>query len=1207
MVIRLGAIFSLILVASPVSAETWTRFNAGDNLAGSAGIMPSTDDRRGWSGFSFAVEFAASSDYSGTVVQKPGVFALDISGSPENRLYTFRMVGTNVYIPTLKENVLKANGESDPSGIDHVAGVLMYCHEPEQANVGYRMLLYLNGELIGSSPCTSFKPEVRIRKPVEFGSRANVHSVYLGDHACAPHELFASVDCMRQDLGNWDSEGTRVWLESQKDLQFVITSNLIVAVKTGTVRGNPILGAWSQKTKHALFPADGLSWAVEYKGEDGEARRLRSGSRQLSSTVELQEGGFVVISCGKGFLVRHIVRIYGGRIERHLEVEDRVGNRIRGTAFPRVTLSKLPGSDVLVEPQFSGVLSSDPTRSHLLSGWMFPGGMVTMQFIGYYNEYGEGIYFASEDPLAVTKNYTAEGNGGRLTIEFFQNAPYAESKTGTNRFSPSGRGTIELFHGNWYEAGRVYRRFLRTSAPWYAKDIPRSDTPEWFMRNPLWIMGLNLKAERLPAFRHFAEYFEFAPSFVCAAIRPPDGVGFYGPNYMVLELARDCFPQLQKEGMHFVGYTNPRLWYAGPEADKSNGFSQKGKPWSIKDDHGNSRIERFEDTYVVPCPGVSLWRSHLCGRTHMLAQNHLDGVYHDQLPCAVPCLCYDTSHGHLAGDPSVWLSGGWWKFCDYLMGDLRREFPGCVHTGEDASEPFVNKLDGFVAWRYGRTGHVPLFQSLYSPRIQFVGRGCDVHGMPGSYESFFPKYAEQLCYGEQIGWVGHQSIAYPSPRRGFLKKLAHCRADLCDFFNSSEMEAPLRFALPPETMTTRWGVCAPNVVKTDKVLSSCWLNKDGRRLVMFLNTVNEHQCVEPMWASNGKIYTICREKSDRPEVMHDAPRQVNLAPYGFEFWFVGDAEAVEANAIAKRLARASCFMKKDRGALLSRAPKFSKTVDVDAKGGNPVIARNIAWGLLAYCPDEPHLDYSARLPDAKDGWVFVMDGGLVFYGQVDFGIGAKSVELTLATDESDVRVEFFDVTGDVPERKIAEFRPMKGDWHGYKVITAPLLGDVSGVRAIVCRVSGGICNLKNWRLLTTGACGLIQPVAKGASGAPTFAAEKKSDGIIGVKAKDVAWTLFARATENGIALTDGGYAYFGAVNFGKAPKRILVDIVDTEPDVQLEFVDITEFAPSTPLAQIRASKGRMTAALSFEVKDYRNVVLMVKGGSCTIGGWRVLP
>ena len=126
MIIRLGAILSLILVASSVSAETWTRFNAGDNLAGSAEIMPSTDARRGWSGFSFAVEFAASSDYSGIIVQKPGVFALDVSGSPENRLYTFRMVGTNVYITTLKENILKANGESDPSGIDHVAGVLMY-------------------------------------------------------------------------------------------------------------------------------------------------------------------------------------------------------------------------------------------------------------------------------------------------------------------------------------------------------------------------------------------------------------------------------------------------------------------------------------------------------------------------------------------------------------------------------------------------------------------------------------------------------------------------------------------------------------------------------------------------------------------------------------------------------------------------------------------------------------------------------------------------------------------------------------------------------------------------------------------------------------------------------------------------------------------------------------------------------------------------
>ena len=118
LIIRLGTFLYLILVASSVSAETWTRFDAGDNLAGSAEIMPSTDARRGWSGFSFAVEFAASSDYSGIVVQKPGVFALDVSGSPENRLYTFRMVGTNVYIATLKENILKA---LEPAGNGLVA------------------------------------------------------------------------------------------------------------------------------------------------------------------------------------------------------------------------------------------------------------------------------------------------------------------------------------------------------------------------------------------------------------------------------------------------------------------------------------------------------------------------------------------------------------------------------------------------------------------------------------------------------------------------------------------------------------------------------------------------------------------------------------------------------------------------------------------------------------------------------------------------------------------------------------------------------------------------------------------------------------------------------------------------------------------------------------------------------------------------------
>ena len=62
LIIRLGAFLSLVLVASSVSAETWTRFNAGDNLAGSAEIMPSTDARRGLSGFSFASSKASSGE-----------------------------------------------------------------------------------------------------------------------------------------------------------------------------------------------------------------------------------------------------------------------------------------------------------------------------------------------------------------------------------------------------------------------------------------------------------------------------------------------------------------------------------------------------------------------------------------------------------------------------------------------------------------------------------------------------------------------------------------------------------------------------------------------------------------------------------------------------------------------------------------------------------------------------------------------------------------------------------------------------------------------------------------------------------------------------------------------------------------------------------------------------------------------------------------
>lgn len=1216
-------------------------FLPGQDLSASAEIVPDVSGRRGWSGFSCVAEFASTNEYAGTVVSKPGVFSLDISGKPDNRFYVFRVFGTRMFYPDVKEMTLRLDAETDPNAVVRVAGVCTCYSEPEQSSVGYRLSLYVNGELIGSSNCERFTPDNKVREPVAFAPGVDVRSVAIGGHAHAPSELFPHMPkpggrYKGDPLGAWmtdvffralwnlpghkevneldacfkaakgvDPDG---WNKAQKGVRFVSTPKLIVAVASGRVTGNPVLGVWNRVAGQALLVDDGLAWGVQYAGTDGTPRRMRSDSRRVKSVTEFRKDGFLVTSRGADIAVRHDVQIVGGRIERGLEIEDLSGHRILGTEFPSATFAKLPGQDTLLEPRFSGICFSNPTEGHRLDGWMFPGGMVTMQLAGYYDDCGNGIYFGAEDPTCSTKVYTADGNNGRLLLRFSGKVPRDAGHSGARRFVSPTRGVIELYRGGWYELGQVYRKFLSSSAPWYDKSIPRTDTPEWFMKNPLWIVSLGQKRSRLPAVRYLNEYFEVPTSWIVSIVEAPGGVGGFGPAYRIRPEVQDCIRELKKENVRFLTYTNPRLWYCGPGAEEYNHYSVSGKLWSVKDEKGEPHVSRFgREDYVIPCLGEKKWLDYLCRRTRWLSDSGVSGIYHDQLPCSVPFVCYDLTHGHKAGDPSVWLSGGLWRFCDYLMGDLRREFPEIVHAGEDASEPFVNKIDGFLPWRFGKPGHVPLFQSLYSPRIQFFARGCDGHRIPGSYESFFPKYAEQLCFGEQIGWTEYNAITYPSPRRGYLKKLAHCRWALADFLNSSEMEAPLAFAKAPDRFVSAWGVDDRNLCCVDKVLSSAWRNVDGRRLVMFLNVTDEAQTVVPTWDRGGRSFGICREDAPVPTLVSAAPAQVTLAPYGFEFWIVDDDNGRTADPLAKTLARAARFWQRERGEMLSLNPAaFKRKTEIDATGGREVAPIEAAWGLLVTIPEHPHCDYFRHDAKLKGGWAAALDGGVVNYGSVDFGTGAKAIEMSLATDEKDVTVEFVDVSGDVPERMIAAFCPEAGGWHDYHTYVSPLFGEVVGKRTIVCRVRGGVCNLRNWKLRSSGEVVNARSLAKDAPGPMDFSVEKKACGRAGVKAADAAWTLFARKRDDALLLSDGGYASFGVVDFGRLPQAIEIDVADADPETEILFVDVTELAPSKPLAVFKATRGRMSVPLSFQVESGRYVVVRARNGGCVLKSWRVV-
>jgi hypothetical protein len=85
---------------------------------------------------------------------------------------------------------------------------------------------------------------------------------------------------------------------------------------------------------------------------------------------------------------------------------------------------------------------------------------------------------------------------------------------------------------------------------------------------------------------------------------------------------------------------------------------------------------------------------------------------------------------------------------------------------------------------------------------------------------------------------------------------------------------------------------------------------------------------------------------------------------------------------------------------------------------------------------------------------------------VDFGKKpAANLECLLATDRKGVKVQLIDITGDCPQRVLAEFKPEPGEWFEFRRCRARLKEPVSGKRKVLFKVLGDRCNFRGWRMV----------------------------------------------------------------------------------------------------------------------------------------------
>lgn len=577
--------------------------------------------------------------------------------------------------------------------------------------------------------------------------------------------------------------------------------------------------------------------------------------------------------------------------------------------FPRVTLREFAGDTRLLVPSCSGDVEPDAGRRGYRFDRLYPNGWCTMPFEALYApSKGTGLYVGLHDPLGSVKNIQALGDAATASVMLGFDHAVADMRRQGAGFAMSGRGVWRLLRGDWFDASCMYRDWVHAEAKWYPalSAEGRTDTPQWMKELSVWAMLSGTPEEVVPAVKKFQEY-----------LGVPVGVHWY--NWHQIPFDNDYphyFPtkegfaagvaDLQQAHVHVMPYINGRLWDTHDREAEDFEFTKTALPAATKDEKGAPLTETYNSVetdgnkvaLAVMCPSTDLWK----GKVDEIISRLFDecgvhGVYVDQVAAASPRLCFDRSHGHPLG------GGSWWNEAYWLMFDAIRAKmpPDRMLTTECNADPFTKWFDGFLSWHWQSNGQVPAFSAVYGGAIQMFGRAY--RGGETKDLALRMKAGEQLCYGEQIGWL-HPNVVDEPENAPFFRKTVRLRHAFRRYFYAGEMARPPRLEgdVPNVSADWKW---YPEWVTTPAVLTGAWRLPKENKTVLFLVNVSD----EPVTATvafdaaeygferfpiRAEIHT--EEGPIETVELKSSAREVTVPPRSAQAWELTQPDPAKANA-----------------------------------------------------------------------------------------------------------------------------------------------------------------------------------------------------------------------------------------------------------------------------------------------------------------------
>ena len=513
-------------------------------------------------------------------------------------------------------------------------------------------------------------------------------------------------------------------------------------------------------------------------------------------------------------------------------------------AFPEISLADFGSKGRIFFPRGSGEVHEGAWEKKVEVKGRYPNGWVAMQFMAAYDpEHNTGLYLACHDPRASTKEIRMNSRPSDRTVVMGYDFPVPNMGTAGNDFTLPGHAAWQLLRGDWFDASMIYRGWVRRHAKWYPEltSEGRADTPQWMRELPAWALASGAAEDCVPRVLEFAQF-----------LGVPVGLHWYSwhqipfdndyPHYFPVKAGfAEGVRKLQDAGVYVMPYINGRLWDTRDRGTQDHEFTRVALPAAAKDEKGKPISEKYGSKesdgaaveLAVMCPTASMWHDKIRETVlRLFDECGVKGVYIDQIAAATPRLCFDRTHGHPLGG-GQWWTKGYWEMLDKIHQAIPEDR---MLTSECNAEPFLKWFDGYLTWHWQFQGQVPAFPAVYGGAIQMFGRAY--RGGETKDLALRMKAAQQLVFGEQIGWIT-PNVVKEKENAEFLRQVVRLRWRFRRYFHVGRMARPPKLHGEIPEVGADWQWSGKWWVTTDAAMIGAWQLPGENRAVLLMANVSD--------------------------------------------------------------------------------------------------------------------------------------------------------------------------------------------------------------------------------------------------------------------------------------------------------------------------------------------------------------------------------